>query len=120
MRLTDLDPDWLAMPRVKDGKAVLRRAESIEDARGIIFLCPKCEDLRRKVSLGGVHSIICWNPEVPQDFEPKPGRWSFQGSGFHDLTLKGTSSDSVNLEQIVDGVAVGCQAHFFIRGGAIE
>ena len=118
MRLTDLEPGWLGMPTVEGGTTHLADAETIKAASGIIFACPRCA--KRVGSLQGVHSIICWSPQVPQSFEPKPGRWSLLGTGFYDLTLKGTSSDSVNLSQVKDGVPIGCQAHFFIRGGAIE
>ena len=44
---------------------------------------------------------------------PGPGRWYLQGTGLHDLTLKGVTSDSVLLTS-------GCSAHFFVREGRIE
>ncbi len=119
MRLIDLAPEWLGMPYEINGAKFIPRVTKSEDAHGIWFQCPIC--YREKGTLVGVHAIMVWNPTVPEDQEPNPGRWNFVGNSFHDLTLKGaTSTDSVNLEKVVDGVAVGCQAHFFIRAGAIE
>jgi hypothetical protein len=44
---------------------------------------------------------------------PKPGRWEFSGTDFHDLTLTAGSS-SIFLH------AAKCQAHFFITNGEIR
>lgn len=60
----------------------------------------------------GIHSVICWEPNVPQTTNPVPGRWNMNGTGLHDLTLTAGSSS----------VLVHCdtQAHFFIQNGEIK
>jgi hypothetical protein len=84
---------------------------SFADADGVFFLCPKC--FLANHGDVGTHSVMCWRPRVPADVAPKPGRWEFQGTGLHDLTLVAGSS-SILL------TGPGCGAHFFIRNGAIE
>ena len=77
---------------------------SLMVAEGIRFTCPKCQD----------HRIICWQPSVPEQFPPGPGRWRMHGSGYHDLTFHGYyAGDSVHLRS-------GCRAHFFVRNGHID
>jgi len=109
MRLTELRPQWCGQPDV-DGKSwpivQLKR-----DARGVMFLCPKCFITNKGPY--GTHSIICWDPTIPQTMEPKPGRWNLVGIDFEDLTLTAGSS-SVYLTD-----PDGCKAHFFIRHGEI-
>jgi hypothetical protein len=85
----------------------------IAHADGISFLCPVCF----KTNNGpiGTHSVICWQPHVPQTTNPTPGRWKFSGSGYGDLTLTAKSS-SILLEGDFPGA---CKAHFFITNGAI-
>ena len=106
MRLTELEPRFLKI--ISD--TTHREVESIDDADGIIFLCPVC--FKKNNGPVGTHSVICWQPHVPLTRSPKPGRWNFVGAGIHDLTLKAGSS-SIKLEG-------GCNAHFFIRNGNIE
>ena len=80
------------------------------ESDGIMFLCPKC--FRDNGGAKGTHRVLCWRPKVPPEVDPKPGRWEFQGSGIDDLSLvAGSSSILLN--------GPGCQAHFFISGGAI-
>lgn len=82
----------------------------IKAAAGIMFLCPKCyrDNNGSKV---GVHSVICWSPEVPQSISPTPGRWAMHGTGIDDLTLVAGSS-SIQLTG-------KCAAHFWVKGGEI-
>lgn len=106
MNLLDLQPQF-----IKSGdKGGHSRVIDLSEADGILFLCPKC--FAEKGSNIGVHSIICWNPSVPQTISPKPGRWQMLGTGFNDLTLKAGSS-SILLKG-------GCNAHFFITDGKIR
>jgi hypothetical protein len=81
----------------------------LEQADGVMLLCPKCW----QASGGpvGTHRVLCWRPRVPADISPKPGRWEFHGTGLGDLTLVAGSSSIL--------LTAGCQAHFFIRDGAI-
>jgi hypothetical protein len=89
--------------------------DSRADADGVMFLCPVCF-AAKGLQFGstcdiGVHSIICWEPSVPRDRSPGPGRWNMQGTGIDDLTLVAPSS-SILLQS-------GCRAHFFVRDGKI-
>jgi hypothetical protein len=84
--------------------------ETIADADGVYFLCPKC--FAENGGPIGTHSVICWRPRMPAEVLPGPGRWEFVGTGLGDLTLRAGSS-SVALRG-------GCAAHFFVEQGAIR
>lgn len=107
MKLLDLEPQFLK--RTDDTS--WRRVDSLAEADGVLFVCPKC--LEERGSRPGVHSIICWDPSVPQTTSPKPGRWNLVGTGLADLSLVAGSS-SVLLTS-----PDGCGAHFFVRDGEI-
>lgn len=102
MKLRELDPQFLKVISEHKYKCV----DKIEDADGISFLCPKCKDGETHQ-----HSIICWQPKVPQTITPTPGRWNFIGTCYDDLTLKNGSSSI-----LLNG---GCNAHFWITNGEI-
>lgn len=104
MRLRDLDAQFLK--RLEPTR--FRNVDSLAEADGIRFLCPKC--FAAKAGPSGVHSIICWSPAVPQDTSPKPGRWEMRGTGIDDLTLVAGSSSVL--------LTGGCAAHFYVRDGA--
>lgn len=107
------DADWRARgcptEKVIGPREYRVPVKTIVEADGVIFQCPKCFIEKGGV---GVHYVICWRPHVPPDVAPKPGRWEFEGSDLRDLTLVAGSS-SVQLHG-------GCNAHFFVRRGAIE
>lgn len=108
MRLVELEPRFVR--RINDQR--LKEVKTLKMADGIEFLCPKC--LRdNNMSNIGVHSVICWEPQVPLSMLPGPGRWEMTGKGYHDLTLTaGSSSIFLNSEG-------SCGAHFFITNGEI-
>lgn len=111
----DLQPSLLGMPYEKK----LPKADTIETAKGIMFLCPVC--FLRNEGVRGTHSVICWSADVPQDFVPKPGRWNMSGIWFHNLSLHGTTSDSVDLSRTLgDYIVQGCRAHFFVKNGTVK
>lgn len=83
--------------------------ETLAEADGVMFLCPKC--WLANGGPVGTHSVICWHPRVPQTWPPTPGRWEMHGTGLHDLTLVAGSSSVLLLG--------GCAAHFFIENGQI-
>jgi hypothetical protein len=60
--------------------------DALAEADGVWFLCPKCF-----VDNGGpvgTHGVICWFVgKVPDEVDPKPGRWTPTGTGLHDLTF---------------------------------
>lgn len=105
MKLADLEGRFLE--RVDDH--AFQDVGTIDEADGIIFLCPKC--FAANGGPVGTHAVICWRPRVPQTTSPTPGRWEFKGSAMDDLTLVAGSS-SVLLKG-------GCNAHFFVRNGEI-
>ena len=107
MKLTDLEPRFLSY---EGDPKEWRYATPRADANGITFVCPKCFEANG-MKRPGVHSVICWDPSVPQSVSPGPGRWEFVGVSFDDLTLRAGSS-SVKLEG-------GCDAHFFITNGEV-
>lgn len=106
MKLAELEPRFMR----REDDHHFQDVESIDEADGIIFLCPVC--FKANNGPVGTHAIICWRPRVPQTTSPTPGRWEFEGSGIDDLTLvAGSSSILLN--------GPGCGAHFFIRNGEI-
>lgn len=105
MRLTDLEPRFLKIT----SPTTFQDVDTIAEADGVIFLCPKCSATNGGPV--GTHSVICWRPHVGQEHDPKPGRWEFQGTGLHDLTLVAGSS-SILLKG-------GCEWHGFIRNGEV-
>ena len=105
MKITELEPQFLKLIDDKTQGYV----HSINEADGIMFLCPAC--FKNNGGNVGTHTIICWQPHIPQNIHPNPGRWNFLGSGYEDLELKAGSS-SIALTG-------GCNAHFFVRNGEI-
>jgi hypothetical protein len=104
MRLLDLRPQFM---KVIDATH-FQNVDSIGEADGIRFLCPKCFAVQMN---GGIHSIFCWRPRVPQTIRPTPGRWEFEGTGYADLSLVAASSSIL--------LTGGCAAHFHITNGEI-
>lgn len=113
MKLTELDPKFIAVVPRADGIHSHREVEAIAEAQGVRFACPLCtarsEDGRR-----GVHDVICWSADrgTPDDFEPGPGRWALVGTGLHDLTLDGERGKTRSV--LLQG---GCGWHGFITNG---
>lgn len=85
---------------------------TLEEAQGIMFLCPKCFDANK--GSVGTHSVICWFAgRISDDMDPRPGRWTPQGTSIDDLTfVPGTPPRSVSV--LLTG---GCGWHGFIRNG---
>lgn len=105
MKLTELDPQFLR----RDSDDSFAYVQSINEANGIKFLCPKC--YASNGGAPGTHGVICWNPSVPQTTRPTPGRWKLVGTGYHDLSLEASSS-SVSLTS-------GCKWHGFVKKGEV-
>lgn len=105
MRLTDLEPEWRRYEQ-RDGHIYHVTVDTIAEAQGIEFLCPKCRD----------HHVVCWSRTrgVPDDARPGPGRWTLEGTGFHDLTLNGDpGARSIDLKG-------GCRWHGYITNGEVS
>jgi hypothetical protein len=117
MKLTELKPQFLRYaPAIEDGKEriIYRNVDSIDEAQGVIFLCPKC--FATNGGPRGTHAIICWSSSrgIPDDVDPKPGRWKLEGTGYADLTLgcEPGKSNSVLLTS-------GCAWHGFVIQGDV-
>jgi len=106
MKLSELEPKFLKIT----GDLTHQQTDNLNEADGIMFLCPVCFAANKGPI--GTHSIICWQPHVPQDKSPKPGRWAFKGTGYDNLTLVAGSSSIL--------LTGGCNAHFYIKNGNIE
>ena len=113
--LEDLEPQFLGPPRLLRNGEIHPYVDTIEQAAGVRFLCPKCF-LANGGSVG-THGVICWGPAVSQDFQPTPGRWELNGTGFGDLTLTGAGERSNSVQLTNEG---GCKAHFHVTNGKIK
>jgi hypothetical protein len=90
----------------------LEEVDVLTEAHGVCFLCPKCyADNGGPV---GTHSVICWFVgKVPDDVDPKPGRWTPKGTDLGDLTFVPSAGRSCSV--LLTG---GCQWHGFVVGGS--
>ena len=106
MKLTDLRAQFLKITSPREFSHV----QTLSEAQGIIFLCPKCFEVHGGPE--GTHSVICWfaGRGVPDDMDPKPGRWNPAGTGYDDLTFVEPGSVSVLL-------LGGCGWHGFVKNG---
>lgn len=111
MKLTDLDAVFVGMYQ-KTLITSYQELRSVEGAQGVLFVCPKCQN----------HSILCWfkNPRnsqpVPEDAEPKPGRWTFTGDTIDTLTLT-PSVDISKVDAQNPASETRCYWHGFIQNG---
>lgn len=106
--LSALEPVLLKINDPKNWQIV----DSIAEADGVQFVCPKCM-LDANLVRPGVHSVVCWKIGVSPEVLPGPGRWNLEGTDLEDLSLVAGSS-SVKL------LGEGCGAHFFVRKGQVE
>lgn len=106
-----LEPQWLKFEKRKEGTFLLNSKK--EEANGIRFLCPKC--FQKNNGPIGAHQIICWSRSLgaPDEARPGPGRWTFEGDDFSDLTLNGDPKGKARSIQI----SGGCGWHGFITNG---
>ena len=132
-KLPDLDPKFIRYEdRVEtwdeiDGDADTRRergcpthsvtgtkeyqvpVESLSNAQGILFQCPKCH------SIDGHYCSVTFSDKGVADHQGthnskgKPTRWMVSGNGFHDLTIM----PSIQLEG-------GCNWHGYISNGEVK
>lgn len=89
-----------------------RRVDSLEEAHGLLFLCPKCF-LANKGPVG-THTVLCFfrGRGVPDDEKPGPGRWNPAGTGLDDLSFVGPEQCSVDLRG-----SAGCRWHGNVLNG---
>lgn len=106
-RLADLDAMLL---RYHSGPPeTYEHVDALDVADGVMFQCPKCfADNGGPI---GTHSVLCWFVgRVPDNIDPRPGRWVPSGTGISDLTFVGPDAASVLL-------IGGCGWHGFVCGG---
>ncbi len=85
--------------------------DTLAEADGVWFLCPKC--FAANGGSVGTHVVICWFVgKVPDDIDPKPGRWTPTGTGLHDLTFVPSAGRSNSV--LLTG---GCAWHGFVANG---
>lgn len=111
MRLTELKPSWIKLIDQNHYQSGVEMGE----AQGIVFLCPLC--FAKNSGAVGTHSVICWSRSrgVPDSQTPAPGRWTFDGAGFDDLTLNGDPPGNARSVLLTGG----CGWHGFITNGEI-
>lgn len=109
MRLRDLEPKFL---KLVDSNGSSRIVDSLAEADGLWFLCPKC--FAKNGGAAGVHGIKCWfEGKVPPTAQPGPGRWIPNGTGIDDLTFTSSISPSIQL-------LGGCRWHGWIENGCVR
>lgn len=114
MRLTELRPTFLTRLDDKNSKLT----DSIGEADGIRFLCPKC--FKENGGPVGTHSVICWKPSVPQTTFPTPGRWNLVGTGYNDLSLvAGSSSVLIKASEKEKAAGIAEHWHGFVTNGEV-
>jgi len=107
MRLSTLDAQLVR--RRQGPPETYEHVAALADADGVMFLCPKF--FATNAGAVGTHSVLCWFVgRVPDDVDPKPGRWNPTGTGVDDLTFVGPGAASVYLQS-------GCGWHGFVRNG---
>lgn len=113
MRFTDLKPEF-KIRELRDGREILVTVDSIQEAQGVWFLCPKCWTERGGPR--GTHRVLCWSRSrgIPDDVDPKPGRWTLEGTGLDDLTLGAEPGQSRSV--LLLG---GCGWHGFVTNGEV-
>lgn len=114
MKLADLDPVFISYLE-RDGHTYLPNEKSLSEAMGIMFLCPIC--FAANGGPVGTHQVICWSAArgAPEHAQPRPGRWTIDGTGFDDLTLNGEPLGQARSVQVISA----CQAHFHITNGEV-
>ena len=90
--------------------------DTLEEAQGIKFLCPKCFEANGNSSVG-THGVVCWSRSrgVPDDAKPGPGRWKLDGNGYEDLTLNADPPNELRSVQLTSG----CMWHGGITNGEV-
>jgi hypothetical protein len=113
MKLTDLEPQFLRYRKDKEGRQLSQPVESIAEAHGVCFLCPKC--FAANGGPEGTHMIRCWSRSAgtPDDASPGPGRWKLVGTGFTDLTLEADPPSKKHSVLLLGG----CKWHGFVTKG---
>ena len=110
MRLAELDAQlvrYCAGP-----PETYEHVDTLVDADGVLFLCPKC--YAANAGPVGTHSVLCWFVDrVADDIDPRPGRWTPQGTGLADLSFVPSAGRSNSVLLTGDS----CGWHGFVTNG---
>jgi hypothetical protein len=109
-----LVPDLEAkLIRCTDERGSSRVVDTIEEAQGVRFICPKCFEANGGPV--GTHQVICWSRSrgVDDEVRPGPGRWRLDGTGLHDLTLNADPPSDARSVQLNGG----CGWHGHVTDG---
>lgn len=79
--------------------------DSLADAQGIMFLCPKCF-IKNKGSVG---THRCPLPFAGRGVDPAKNQWNVLGTGFHDLSTTPSYR-----------IVGGCGWHGYITDGEVS
>jgi|SRR3990167_7472073 len=112
MRLLDLEAKFMRHES-RDGHEYYVEVITLEEAQGVMFLCPKC--FAANSGSRGAHRVICWSRSrgVPDEIHPGPGRWKLVGTGLNDLTLEADPPSTARSVQLNGG----CNWHGFVTNG---
>lgn len=110
--LRDLEAKFVRR-EVREGCDYHVEVETIGEAHGVLFLCPKC--FAANNGAVGTHDVICWSRSrgTPEDAEPGPGRWKMDGTSLDDLTLNADPPGTARSVQLNGG----CNWHGFVNNG---
>jgi hypothetical protein len=115
LKFTELEPEFLKI----ESENSFKRGCGIGEADGVLFLCPGC--FLKNQGKPPIHSMICWQPHVPQTVNPIDGRWKFYGTSFEDLTFdNGIDPETQKPKASSVWEKNGCGAHFHISYGMVE
>lgn len=111
MRLRDLDGQLVRREPAANGNDSYAPVATVAEADGVMFICPAC--VAKLGTVIGAHSVLCWFVgKVPDDLDPKPGRWIPSGTTIDDLSFVGPQAASVLLE------GSECGWHGYVKDGA--
>lgn len=93
-----------------------RHVDHLAEATGLHMLCPKCFTFN--AGPVGTHAVLCWfrGRGVPDEMDPKPGRWTPSGSSLDDLTFV-PGDPPISVSVLLTG---GCGWHGHVRNGAVD
>lgn len=114
LKLVDLDGKFLKLCTNPGELLSYLFVETLAEATGVKFLCPKC--FRDRGGPCGTHSVICWFVGVDPRIDPKPGRWQPSGTSLADLSFvayPGQGNFSVELMS-------GCHWHGHLINGELS
>lgn len=99
----------------RDGQEYYEEVDTLAEAQGISFLCPKC--YLKNGGPEGTHSVICWSRSrgTPDGVSPGPGRWALEGTGLDDLTLGADPPSTARSVQLLGA----CGWHGFVIDGVV-